>query len=78
MDFFRLNELETLYDECSTNNYPPRIVLEVSSEYAEYPSFIQLTFTGADEDFSTEIQLRRPRSENHAGINKVKLFTDMY
>ena len=67
VNFFRHLDLGNLDEECSANRYPPRMVLEVSSEYATLPSVIKLTFTGASEEFSTEIQLRWPRSEifNH-------------
>ena len=41
------------------------MVLEVSSAYAVYPSVIKLTFTGASEEFSTEVQLQWPRSKSN-------------
>ena len=63
VNFFRHQDLGILDDECSACRYPPRMVLEVSSEYAVYPSFIKLTFVGASEEFQTEIQLRWPRSK---------------
>ena len=66
VNFFRLLDLGTLDIESSEGRYPPRMVLEVSSEHAVLPSVIKLTFTGACEEFMTEIQLRWPRSETQS------------
>ena len=41
------------------------MVLEVSSTYAVYPAVIKLTFTGAIEEFSTEIQIQRLRGKSN-------------
>ena len=59
-------ELGTLESDCNENKYPPRMVLEVSSDYnnAVLPSVIKLSFTGAKRDFSTEISLFCPLSKS--------------
>ena len=63
VNFFRHQDLGILDDECSAGRYPPRMVLEVSSTYAMCPSIIKMTFTGASEEFHTDIQLRWPLSK---------------
>lgn len=54
--------------------YPPRFVLEVSSRYARHHSVIELTFTGARRELSTEIQLHPLRSELIVPISHINKF----
>ena len=65
VNFFNYRNPSSLEAACETPElhkpypyaYPPRFVLEVSSRYANCHSTIELTFTGANRDLYTEIQL---------------------
>lgn len=65
VNFFNLYELGTLESDCNENKYPPRMVIEVSSDSSVtvFQSKIKLTFTGARREFPTEISLSSPLSK---------------
>ena len=67
VNFFNLYELGTLESDCNENKYPPRMVIEVSSDCnnAVLSSVINLSFTGAKKSFSKEISLICPLSKSH-------------
>ena len=71
VNFFKYLHTKYLVTACDKKNfhkaypfaYPPKFVLEVSSRNAQKDSDIELRFTGAQRELTTEIQLNLVRSE---------------